>query len=142
MTGLLHGAAILAVLIGATASGCNSDAKVPVEVTSMATVTLAFSLARYPAVADHVRDAIAAGESAVCILDRKGADERRADALAGHATATGKDRDEYPFAICVEGGKGSDVRLVPSGENRSAGAWMSNQLEHWPDGTRVQVVVS
>lgn len=103
--------------------------------------TLTFSLARYPNVADHIRDAIADGESAVCTLDRDGADDRRADAVVGHATAKGKDRDEYPFAICTEGGTGADIRLVPSGENRSAGAWMGNKLERWPDGTRVLVVV-
>lgn len=102
---------------------------------------LAFSMARYPAVSDHIRDAIAAGESAVCTLDRKGADDRRTAAVAGHATAKGMDRDEYPFAICAEGGKGASVRLVPSGENRSAGAWMANKLERWPDGTRFLVVV-
>lgn len=104
--------------------------------------TLTFSLASYPQVADHARDAMAAGESKVCTIDRKGAAERRKVALRGVKTAAGKDRDEFPPAVCLEGGRGADVRLVPSTENRSAGAWMSGQLAKWPDGTRIRITVS
>jgi len=98
-------------------------------------------LAQYPEIADHVRDAQAAGESTVCTIDRHGAAERRKESLRGHATAPGKDRDEYPPAVCKEGGTGADVRLVDSGENRAAGAWMEAKMGHWSDGTRVLLVV-
>lgn len=142
-----HGALIVGVALIGLAVGCGPVAETTAPTASkpaakpIAARTLAFSLARYPNVADHIRDAIKAGESSVCTLDREGADERRDAAVKGHAAAKGMDRDEYPFAVCLEGGKGADVRLVPSGENRSAGAWMGNKLEQLPDGTRVLVVV-
>lgn len=103
--------------------------------------TLTIPLSRFPNVGDHARDAIAAGESAVCTLDRPGATARRKESLRGVPTAPGKDRDEFPPAICKEGGHGADVRLVPSKENRSEGAWMSGQLKKWPDGTRIRITV-
>jgi deoxyribonuclease NucA/NucB len=117
-------------------TGCAEQAETTVS------GTLTISLARYPNVGDHARDAIAAGESGVCTIDRKGAALRRKDSLRGIATAPGKDRDEFPPAICLEGGKGADVRLVPAKENRSEGAWMSGQLAKWPDGTRIRITVS
>lgn len=134
-------AGALIVAIVALCTGCPPAAKPGHPATSTDAVTLIFSLARYPDIADHVRDAQAAGESAVCTIDRPGATERRKESLRGHATALGKDRDEYPPAECKEGGKGADVRLVPSSENRSAGAWMSGQLRKWPNGTQVLLVV-
>lgn len=128
-------AAALAVLL----TGCAGQ---QTSTEQSVSATLTFSLKRYPHVADHARDAMAAGESTVCTLDRKGAALRRKESLRGVATAPGKDRDEFPPAICEEGGKGADVRLVPATENRSAGAWMSSQLAKWPDGTRIRVAVS
>ncbi|MDQ0860479.1 hypothetical protein QFZ72_003958 [Bacillus sp. V2I10] len=70
----------------------------------------------------HVSDAIAAGHSDVCTIERDGAEERREESLAGISAKTGYDRDEWPMAMCEEGG---------------AGAWVGNQLEDYPDGTRV-----
>lgn len=131
------------IAVSATAAilltGCAGQQAVPGQDTAG---TLTFSVKRYPHVADHARDAMAAGESKVCTIDRKGAAARRKESLRGVATAPGKDRDEFPPAVCKEGGKGADVRLVPAKENRSAGAWMSHQLQRWPDGTRVLVAVS
>jgi len=102
---------------------------------------LSISLSRYPNVAAHARDAMKAGESSVCTIDRKDAAAHRKESLRGIATAPGKDRDEFPPAMCAEGGKGADVRLVPSGENRAEGVWMERQLKRWPDGTRILIVV-
>jgi Deoxyribonuclease NucA/NucB len=119
--------------------------------TSTATVTeippfsspvmIVWSLARWPNVVDHARDAIALGESATCTLDREGAEANREDSLAGVPTAEGMDRDEFPPAVCDEGGMGADVRLVPSSENRSHGAWWGNALEPYVDGTVILIVV-
>lgn len=96
---------------------------------------------RWPHVADHIQDAQAAGESTTCTLDRPGAEERRAAALASVPTRDAFDRDEYPWAMCAEGGLGADVRHVPSEENRSHGAWLGNTVERWPDGTVLVITV-
>jgi hypothetical protein len=103
-------------------------------------VILYFLSEKYPETADHIRDAIASGESAVCTIDRDGADERREESLEGVPTRKGKDRDEWPMAMCREGGKGSDVRYISPRDNRGAGSWVGNQLEKYPDGTRVKFV--
>jgi hypothetical protein len=49
-------------------------------------------------------------------------------------TAPGKDRDEYPPALSVEGGAGADVKLITSGDNRSAGSTMKAQLAPFCEG--------
>lgn len=98
---------------------------------------LYFLMDRYPETGDHVRDAIAAGHSDVCTIERDGAEERREESLAGIPTETGYDRDEWPMAMCEEGGAGASVRYVTPSDNRGAGAWVGNQLENYPDGTRV-----
>ncbi|MCD7036125.1 NucA/NucB deoxyribonuclease domain-containing protein [Metabacillus sp. GX 13764] len=96
---------------------------------------------RYPYTAAHMNDAIAAGHSDVCTIDRAGADQNREESLAGIPTKSGYDRDEWPMAMCEEGGYGADVEYVPSSDNRGAGSWVGNQLEDYPDGTRVLFVV-
>jgi len=45
------------------------------------------------------------------------------------------------MAMCLEGGAGADVRYISPSDNRGAGAWVSNQLEDYPDGTRVKFIV-
>ena len=121
-------------------AGCAAPAASNTD-TEDTSATLTISLSRFPHVADHARDAMAAGESSICTIDRPGAGKRRTDSLRGIATAKGQDRDEFPPAVCKEGGKGADVRLVPSSENRSEGAWMSGQLKKWPNGTRIKIAV-
>ncbi|MDM5337534.1 NucA/NucB deoxyribonuclease domain-containing protein [Fictibacillus enclensis] len=103
--------------------------------------TLYFPLSRYPETGDHIRDAIAAGHPAVCTIDRDGADQRREESLAGYPTKTGYDRDEWPMAMCEEGGYGADIRYISPSDNRGAGAWVGNQVESYPDGTKVLFIV-
>lgn len=103
--------------------------------------TLNFPSSRYPETADHIRDAIADGHSAICTIDRPGADARRADSLKGVPTKSGYDRDEWPMAMCLEGGTGADIRYVTPSDNRGAGSWVGNQLDDYPDGTRVKFIV-
>jgi hypothetical protein len=79
-------------------------------------VVVRISEARYPKTADHVDDAIRAGQPRRLTLDRRGAAQRREDALQGIATRRGYDRDEYPPAESRQGGKGADVRYVPSAD--------------------------
>ena len=47
---------------------------------------------------------------------------RRHEATKNVPTKPGFDRDEFPYACTMEGGKGASVMLVPLSENRSHGA--------------------
>ena len=87
-------------------------------------------------VLDHAHDAIRAGHPRRLHIDRAAADRHRDEATNGVRTRPGFDRDEYPPAMSREGGRGADVRLVRSRENRSAGASMGAQLERYCDGQR------
>ena len=85
------------------------------------------------------------------MLNRRGTDARRERALRHVPIREGFDRDENPPA--VERGRGpglergrnprgwkTDVRYVPSAENRSHGASLGNQLEPYCSGTRFRYV--
>jgi hypothetical protein len=97
-------------------------------------VRVRFDDDRWPHIADHIRDAQRLRSRGrlrfrrVLHIDRAGADENRRQSLQGIPTRKGFDRDEYPPAVAREGGKGADVRYVRSGENRSAGSYMGNEL--------------
>ncbi|MHA6530247.1 NucA/NucB deoxyribonuclease domain-containing protein [Paenibacillus sp. BAC0078] len=101
-------------------------------------VQLDFPSDRYPETAKHIQDAIRSGESAVCTIDRKEAEENRKESLKGVPTKKGYDRDEWPMAMCEEGGAGADIEFITPSDNRGAGSWVGNQLEELPDGTRVE----
>jgi hypothetical protein len=77
-----------------------------------------------PAAIAHVRAAIAGGQPRILHWDPADAAAHRRASLRGVKTAPGQDRDEYPPAASAEGGAGADVRLIPSSDNRSAGARM------------------
>jgi hypothetical protein len=112
------------------------------ESGEVAALTLNFPADRYPDTAAHIQSAIASGETATCTIDREGADDNRDESLAGIPTKEGYDRDEWPMAMCEEGGTGADVMYVTSSDNRGAGAWVGNQLEDYPNGTHVLFVIS
>jgi len=103
--------------------------------------TLVFPADRYPETGKHIKDAVAAGASAVCTIDREGAEGNREQSLRGIPTKKGFDRDEWPMAMCEEGGEGADIAYISPSDNRGAGAWVSNQLEKYPNGTRILFVV-
>ncbi|WP_328800263.1 NucA/NucB deoxyribonuclease domain-containing protein [Paenibacillus sp. LX16] len=103
--------------------------------------TLEFPSSRYPETEAHIRDAIAAGHSAVCTIDRDGAEENRRESLKGYPTKKGYDRDEWPMAMCAEGGAGADIRYITPSDNRGAGSWVSHQLDKYADGTKVRFIV-
>lgn len=109
------------------------------------TGTIAYTVAvpseRFPETAAHIKSAIEKGHSSICTIDRKGADENRRESLKGIPTKPNFDRDEFPMAMCAEGGKGASVEYVSPSDNRGAGSWISNQLEKYPDGTRVAITV-
>jgi hypothetical protein len=104
-------------------------------------VKITFPADRYVETAAHIAAAIKGGESAICTIDRAGADQNRDESLAGISTKEGYDRDEWPMAMCAEGGKGASVVYVESSDNRGAGAWVGNQLEDYPNGTKVLFVI-
>lgn len=104
-------------------------------------VTLNFPAEKYPETAAHIASAIEEGESATCTIDRNGADVNRDESLSGIETKDGFDRDEWPMAMCAEGGTGADVEYVTPADNRGAGSWVANQLEQYEDGTRVLFVI-
>ncbi|MEC4564925.1 NucA/NucB deoxyribonuclease domain-containing protein [Paenibacillus sp. CMAA1739] len=108
---------------------------------SSAQVTLKFPSGRYPETAQHIKEAIQAGKSPVCTIDREGAEQNRKHSLAGVPTRKGFDRDEWPMAMCSEGGKGANVKYIAPKDNRGAGSWVSHQLDQYEDGTRVKFVV-
>lgn len=100
-----------------------------------------FPANRYPQTAEHIQKAIAKGESDICTIDRNGAEERRDESLKGIPTKKGYDRDEWPMAVCMEGGKGADIEYVKPKDNRGAGGWIGNRLEGFPDGTKVKFIL-
>ncbi len=123
-------------------SGKEKPASVPVtpkptEPENQYDVKIVFPVSKYPETAAHIREAIHQGESAICTIDRDGADENRDESLDGVTTKDGYDRDEWPMAMCAEGGEGADIDYVTPSDNRGAGSWVSNALEDYPDGTKV-----
>ncbi|RXZ78430.1 hypothetical protein EBB07_26940 [Paenibacillaceae bacterium] len=104
--------------------------------------TIYFPVDRYPETAQHIRDAVAKGLSDICTIDREGADKQRSASLQGIPTRKGYDRDEWPMAMCEEGGAGADIAYISPSDNRGAGSWVGNQLQEYPNGTRVRIVVN
>ncbi len=115
---------------------------IPSKTTNTSTqFTIIIPSDRFPETAAHIKEALEHGETPVCTIDRKGADENRKESLKGIPTKPNKDRDEFPMAMCSEGGYGADVAYVTSSDNRGAGSWVGNQLENYPDGTKVMIMV-
>ncbi|QAY68325.1 NucA/NucB deoxyribonuclease domain-containing protein [Paenibacillus protaetiae] len=108
---------------------------------AQADYTIYFPLDKYPETGQHIQAAIRRGEPAVCTIDREGAEQNRKESLHGVPTRKGYDRDEWPMAMCREGGEGADIQYVTPSDNRGAGSWISNQLDQLPDGAEVLFVV-
>lgn len=102
---------------------------------------LLFPSEKYPETALHIYGAIEQGHSNICTIDRAGAEANRKLSLAGIDTKKGYDRDEWPMAMCQEGGEGASVAYVASSDNRGAGSWVGHQLSDYPDGAKVLFVV-
>jgi hypothetical protein len=103
--------------------------------------TIVLPTDRYPETMAHIAAAIRAGASAICTIDRNGAESNREASLRGIPTKKGFDRDEWPMAMCNEGGDGANIAYVSPKDNRGAGSWIGNQLADLKDGTRVLFVV-
>ncbi|MDQ0418942.1 hypothetical protein J2Z48_003147, partial [Croceifilum oryzae] len=99
------------------------------------------SKGKYPETANHIEDAIAQGHPSTVTIDRSGTKQRRKEAMSGHPTKSGHDRDEWPMAMFSEGGKGASVRHINPSDNRGAGSYIGNQLRSYPNGTRVRIEI-
>ncbi|ABS22940.1 NucA/NucB deoxyribonuclease domain-containing protein [Bacillus cytotoxicus] len=102
---------------------------------------LEFPKDRYPETGKHIENAIKEGHSKICTIDRNGAGDRRKQSLAPYPPKKGYDRDEWPMAMCKEGGKGAHIEYISPADNRGAGSWVGNKLDKYQDGTRVKFVV-
>ncbi|MNK38799.1 Sporulation-specific extracellular nuclease precursor [compost metagenome] len=139
-----HYKIIISLVMVTLLSSCTSQTKylTTKEISSSDyDYTIEFPVSRYPETADHIKKAIEAGESAICTIDRNGAEENRDQSLQGISTKKGYDRDEWPMAMCAEGGQGADIQYVTPKDNRGAGSWVGNKLENYPNGTRVLFIV-
>lgn len=112
----------------------------PTEVSKY-DVVIVFPAVKYPETAKHIQDAIENGESNICTIDRSSADANRDKSLDGIPTKKGYDRDEWPMAMCSEGGSGADIAYVTPSDNRGAGSWVGNQLDGYKDGTRILFLI-
>ncbi len=98
---------------------------------------------KYLTVAEHVREAQAAGHPRLLTIDRPGSKARRDACMrsAGEKPKPGLDRDEYPPAMFREGGAGCSVKHVSIHDNRGAGASVQRQTDPYLDGTVIEMVV-
>ncbi|MED3325377.1 NucA/NucB deoxyribonuclease domain-containing protein [Bacillus thuringiensis] len=102
---------------------------------------LEFPSDKYPETGTHIKEAIEKGKTDICTIDRKGAADRRKQSLANVPTKKGYDRDEFPMALCAEGGTGADIKYIKPSDNRGAGSFVGNKLEKFQDGTQIRIVV-
>ncbi|WP_243821286.1 NucA/NucB deoxyribonuclease domain-containing protein [Bacillus thuringiensis] len=133
------------LVMGLLFSGCsaiqNSNPAKQTSGTQEIAQVIEFPSNKYPETAAHIKDAIANGKTDICTIDRDGAAERRKQSLANVPTKKGYDRDEYPMAMCREGGKGADIRHIKPADNRGAGSYIGNKVEKLPNGAKVKIVV-
>lgn len=127
-------------------SGCGDlslqSVSTKVDTRSEHDIKIVLPTDRYPETMAHIASAIASGASAICTIDRNGADANRDASLRGVPTKKGFDRDEWPMAMCKEGGEGADIAYVSPKDNRGAGSWIGNKLTDLADGTRVLFVIN
>ena len=112
----------------AKTTACESPAK---------PITVSFSRSEYPNIITHIKESWSEGFPKILTINREGADERRDDLLQGIPTEDGFDRDEAP-AASLRGEVEASVMMVPSSENRSAGASLGAQIAPYCDGTDVR----
>jgi hypothetical protein len=110
-------------------------------------VSISFSATKYAHIRAHYLRALKRGWPRILVLNRSGADARRARLLASYPTRPAMDRDEYPPSVGRGRGthleRGSnprgwmaDVEYVASSENRSHGATMGIKLRRFCSGQR------
>ncbi|WP_274649702.1 NucA/NucB deoxyribonuclease domain-containing protein [Paenibacillus humicola] len=137
-----HLSVLLLAALAAVVYGFRESHRPPAPTSpEIRVVALAFPSERYPETARHIQNAIRAGQPQVCTIDRKDADEHRKESLQDVPAKKGYDRDEWPMAMCAEGGSGANIAYIHPADNRGAGSWVSHQLDDYPEGTKVKFVV-
>ncbi|AOC57824.1 MULTISPECIES: NucA/NucB deoxyribonuclease domain-containing protein [Bacillus] len=132
---------LLLIVVGVTTGYIQLEQSKQETTNSSYDKTIHFPSDRYPETAKHIEEAIDEGHSSVCTIDRKHSDEQRDQSLHGIPTKRGYDRDEWPMAMCKEGGTGASVKYISPSDNRGAGSWVGHQLSDDPDGTRIQFII-
>jgi filamentous hemagglutinin len=99
------------------------------------------SRSRWPEAAAHIADAQAAGHPSVLTIDRIGANTRRGMALKGIPKVSGKQLDEYPPAMFLEGGIGASIRAIIASDNQGVGGYLRQELGRLADGAKVRLEV-
>ncbi|AXY11570.1 sporulation protein (plasmid) [Bacillus thuringiensis LM1212] len=133
------------LVMGLLFSGCsaiqNSNHAKQTSGSQDVAQVIEFPSSKYPETGAHIKEAIKKGKTDICTIDRKGAADRRKQSLAGVPTKKGYDRDEYPMAMCKEGGSGADIKYIKPADNRGAGSFIGNKVDNLPDGAQVKIVV-
>ena len=96
---------------------------------------------KYPESAKHIEDAIKNGQPRELTINRSGAKSNRKASIKGISKVPGKDLDEYPFAMCKEGGKGAHVRAIKRSDNRGSGSFIGHKLRGLPDGATFEIII-
>ncbi|MEI4482810.1 MULTISPECIES: NucA/NucB deoxyribonuclease domain-containing protein [unclassified Phyllobacterium] len=124
--------------LAATAAAACSTGKCPCH------KTVVVSQSAYPESANHILDAQAAGQPMTLTIDRGGANARRQASTGRFPREPGKQPDEYPPAMFLEGGAGASVRNITASDNMGSGASIGNQLRpptRYPDGCKATIVI-
>jgi hypothetical protein len=138
---IISGIAAVLVISGAYAYHEQAQIKPSSNQSVKYDKTIYFPSDKYPETAKHIQDAIKEGQTNICTIDRKDVNEHRRESLKGVATKPGYDRDEFPMAMCSEGGTGANIEYIHPADNRGAGSWVSHQVSDLPDGAKVLIEV-
>lgn len=96
---------------------------------------------RFGQAAEHVRDAISAGQPDTLTVDRGRIKANRAAALKDFEKVPGMHLDEYPPAMFAEGGAGARVRAISPHDNMSLGAYIGFCCRKLSNGSRIKIRV-
>ncbi|RHF65836.1 Rhs family protein, partial [Bacteroides stercoris] len=102
---------------------------------------LQISKSEYPETTRHIQNAIKKGHPDVVTISRKGATDRRKEAIANTKTKKGRDRDEWPMAMFKEGGSGADIEYILPSDNRGAGSSIRAALSGCNDGDTIKIEI-
>ncbi|ODP26190.1 DNA-entry nuclease [Paenibacillus nuruki] len=110
---------------------------IPIYVHTTDVIQIKIPVKRYPETVQHMKEAIENGQPSICTIDRDGADRRRENSLRNTPIKKGFDRDEFPPAVCVEGGHGADIKYVHPSDNRGSGAWLGRRIQDYPGHSNI-----